>query len=656
MDRHCSCYSPYQPSATQVYLDYLRLTQQDETTNERSKAHELSLRPLSTSELEEHHRRKSCLFKAANDRLAKFERVTPVEKRALTALHHYNFAPPAIAMRINGSDGTHRQPLVAIPQQCESQRKPLPSHPHLANDDHGRRQILRTNGQPFEGLAKHSHPSPAPRPPQLANEGYGQQQMFRTSRDQLGYVEFAIADQRRRMVRMGLASQDSCGEGTTPQTTDSPHAPKPTNHRLARTFASKEECVQHLQEQSKAQQQQSENQACGLWVHDQAERRKLAQQKREQQKREQQKVRLPAAKPGSLYPGPTRIPNPGPPNHFLRGDPKRQSVRSELTLSIHLKSKMASQETEEKERKAGEQQQPKATLWAPKPKATRTEPVKQLLDGVNKALEQKVDAVKAGAAKTARAENDGFRAQSQQPHKGLEEQYEAGLKCGRSFWENYDKSYPMSRPPHGICCFPCLCPATQATVQPLTASPDRPASNDSTRHIGTSRKEVPYDSSRTSGFRAAVEAIDRTSGYLLENPKIASDQDKAPLLQPPGVLVSPNRETDVVGITNISVVTLKDHPTIVVPRQEAPLPPTPQAEQTDMGTELKGYDGGVEDVVGKAALGNVDIHLEWQEVEHDLEDDGWSDVEQDFADDDWSRNSSLQDLEWASDVVSEGAF
>ena len=653
MDRHCSCYSPYQPSATQVYLDYLRLTKQDENLNERSKAQELSLRPLSTSELEEHHKRKACLFKAANDRHA----------LAFTVLHQCNFPPPA--MGINGSEHAHRKPLEEIPQQCESQRKPIAFPPHLADEDHGRRQILRTNGQPFEGVSKDSQPSPAPRPPQWKNEEYWQRHMFRPSRDQRWYTDFELAGQKRRMARMGLASQDSCGEGTTSQTAHSPQTPKPTNHRLARTFASKEECVQHLQEQSKAQQQQSENPDCGLWVRDQAERRKLAeqkceQQKREQQKREQQKKQLPAAKPGSLYPGPTRIPNFGPPHHFLHGDHKKQSRRSELTLSIHLKSKMASQGTdrdykEEKERTREQQQQPKATLWAPRPEATRTEPVRQPLDGVNKDLKQKVDAVKAGAAKTERVENQASRAHSQQPHTSPEDRYEAGLKSGTSFSGKYDKSYPMSRPLYGTRCSSSLDPAS---VQPLTASPDHPAGNEVKRHTGTPQKEVTYDFSRTSGFRAAVEAIDRTSGHLLQSPRIPSDQDKVRLLEPSGVVVSPSRENGVVGIADISLVTFKDHPTIVVPRQDAPPPPpppTPQAEQTDMGTEIKEDNGGIEDVVRKMALEDVDIHLEWQEVEHCLEDDGWSDVEQDFADDKWSRTSSSLNLEWTSDVVSEGA-
>lgn len=660
MNRHCSCNSPYQPTANLVYLDYLHLTKQDDDANERSKAQELSLRPLSTSELEEHHRRRACLLEAAKDRLAKFEPVTAVERRALTAFHHCDFTNPA--MWLNRSDDAHRQSLEAIPQQCESQRKPRSTLPHLSNKDHGRRQILRTNGQLFEEVSKSSQSSPAPRPPHVATEENGQRQIFRTSHDQRGYAEFEIADQKRRIARMG-AGQDSRGEGTTSQTVRSSHAPKPTNHRLAPTFASREQCIHHLREQSKAQQQQSEKPSCGLWVRDQAERRKLAQQNWEQQKREQQKIRPPAAKPGSLYPGPTRIIDSAPTNRYLHEDHRKEVARSELTLSIYQfkvsESKVASQETdreykEEKERKAIEQQQqqPKATLWVPRPEATRTGPVKQLLDGVNKALEQKVDAVKAGAVKIERVENETSRAHSQQPHKCPEDRYEAGLKCGRSFWDKYDKSHPMFRPLNGIRCSSSLGPAS---LQPLTGSIDRPAANESTCHTETPQKDVPGDSSRTSGFHAAVEAIDRTSGSLLESPKMASDQDKVPPLEPSGVSVSPNMDTGVVGITNISLVTFKEHPTIVVPRQDAPPPPTPQAKETDMGTELQKDRGSMEDVVGKAALGGVDIHLEWQEIEYGLEDDGWSDVEQDIADGNWLGTSSLPGLECASDGVSEGA-
>lgn len=241
---------------------------QDENTNEHSKAHELSLRPLSMFELEEHHSRKACLFKAANDRLAKYEQITTVDKRALTFLHRCDFPSPA--MGINASDGVHRQPLEAIPQPCELQRKPVTFPPHLAKEDHGRRQILRTNEQPCEGVLKESQPSPAPRPPQFKNEESWQRYLFRPRRDYRLYTDFELADQERRMVRMSLASKNSCGEGTTTQPTHSPHKPKPTNHHPAQSFASKEDCVQHLREQSKALEQQSKNPDCGLWVDDQA--------------------------------------------------------------------------------------------------------------------------------------------------------------------------------------------------------------------------------------------------------------------------------------------------------------------------------------------------------------------------------------------------
>lgn len=592
--------------------DPLLLNKRKHGIDERSRALDLSLRKrLSASELEEHYGRKARLVQTANDPRAKVERFHAMEEHTPPALRRC-FLPPS--MGTNGDDNAYRQLFEGVPQL--SQQRPGPRAPH---ED-----------------------------PELRED-------WVTSHDQRGYVEFEIADQERRLARMGLVGRNSQREGTRPQMTPeaifSSSKPKPTNHFFAQTWAPKEKSAQatlspptpkptnhhcapketfvpQMWVPPKAQEQQSNTPTCRGWVQqvpllkskarkeDQQQKlpekrpaeQKPLEQKPVQQKREQQKIQLPAAKPGNLYPGPTRIPSILPPNHILHQDDKEQSRMSERALSELHKTKLASLEIiryykEEKEREA-EEQQHKATLSAARPEVTKRGSVKQLLAGVNRALEQKVEVAQGGAV-------------------------EAGLKCGRSFWEKYDKSYPIPG-----------------------QSPDRPTGSEFVRHTGTSRGEVPHDSSRTSDLRAAVEAIDRASGNLLEIPKTASDQDETPFLEPSSVIVSRNKEKDVPGIADLSLVAFKDHPAITVPGQDAPLPPISMAEQT--GTEPEENDGAVEDVVEDAPLGDVDMHSEWEKVEHSLQDDGWSEFEQDFASNDWKDGSSSLDLEWASDVVSEG--
>lgn len=448
---------------------------------------------------------------------------------------------------------------------------------------------------------------------------------------------------------MGLAGQSSHREVIKRQTALSPPIPQPTNHPFARTCAPKEKPAQQMRERSKAQEQQGESRACRQWARErpndvlvkararqEAEQRKLAQQECEQRK-----IHLPAAKPGNLYPGPTRIPGIPPPTHTSCDDHTGQIMMSEQPPPVPLKFKMASGEAcrkykERKERMNVEQR--KAALSIPRPEATRIESVQHLLTGVNKALEQKAEAAEVKATETL-----AFRAQLQQPHKGPEDAYEVGLKCGVKFWDQYDRNHPVSRESDDIRSSPSL---GSASAQPLATSPKfQTGANVRACHPGVSRKEVPLDSSRTSDLRAAVEAIDRTSGDLLGIPKIASDQEKAPLLEPSVVSISGNREKDSVGIAGFSLVTYKDHPSILMRREDAPPRRNPWAEQTDMDTESKEGDGSVEDAVKIVQLEEEDIHLEWEEVDDSLGEDGWSDVEQDFVNNDWTGSTSSSDLE-----------
>ncbi|KAL9136891.1 MAG: hypothetical protein Q9175_001897 [Cornicularia normoerica] len=623
MDRHCSRQSPYRPSAGQVYLDYLRLDGQDDCIDERCRAHDLSVRPLSLSELEEHYKRYACLQKFANDRWAKIEHIRGVEKRAFTALHQCKFTP---AKANHGKDDTHRQLSGRILQQ--------------------------------------PHARPRPRPLDLPNEGHMEQQSLGARREQRGYSEFEIADQKRRVARMGLGGQQCHGKGATPHTTHPIPLPVPTNRRFPRTSNPKEESAQQMQEQSKAQEQQSETPACGPWVQERTNevllknrtRQEAGQRKLAQQKHEQQKVQLPPAKPGNLYPGTSRISGILPPIRIAH-DNMEQNIMSELALSVHLKSKMASQEAyrkykEEKEQRKEEKQR-KAALSAPGSEATRTESVKQFLASVNKALEQEVEAAEVEAAETKGVEKESLRTQSQQRHKCPEDAYEACLKYGESLCYKYGKGYPIPRQFDGINCSPSV---DFASVQALTASLDHSIGADkSARHTGISQMEASLYSSRTSSLRAAVEAIDKTTGDLLESPKTASGQDEPPLLEPAAASILRKGYKCVVNVASLSLVTHKDL-SVEVPRQDVSLLPIPQPEQTDRGSELRENEESVEDAAKTALLRDVDIPLDWEEVDDSLGGDGWIVVEQDFVDNVLTGSSSSSDVEWASDVASEGSF
>lgn len=629
MDRHCSRQSPYQPSADQVYLDYLRLERRDDGIDERFRALDLSSRPLSAFELEEHHKRKACLKEDANDRWSQIERMHTVEKRAFTALHRCKFPP---AKTNNGKENTYRQPP--------------------------------------GGVLRHSQPKPRPRPLDLANEDYGQRQSLGTRRSERGYLGFEIADQKRRLARMGLGGRQSHGESAIPQKTLPLPILEPTDHLIfSRTGAPKVGPVQQMQSTSKVQEMQKETLACGQLVQEHTSdvllevqaSQEAGQRKLAQQKREQQKVQLPTAKLGNLYPGPTRIPGILPPIRIVHDDDDMdQSIMSELALSVHLRSKMASQEAyrkykEEKERKNGkdEHERRKAASSVPRSENTRTEYFKYLLASTNKALEQKVEVAKVGAAKT---ENETLRAQSQQPYKGPEDAYEASLRRGRLFWDKYDKSYPIPRQSDGTHCSHSLDSLDSASVEPLIASPDHPIGADEVvRHTGISPREVPLDLSRINDLRAAVEAIDKISGNLLESPKTSSGHEESPLPEPSTVSILRNREECAIKLASLSPVIYED-PSGKVPRQAVSPLPIAQAEHDDTSAETREDEASIEDGVEVAPLEDIDIRLSWEEVDDSLGDDGWSDVEQDLADNEWTASSSSSDVEWASDIASEGAF
>ena len=180
-------------------------------------------------------------------------------------------------------------------------------------------------------------------------------------------------------------------------------------------------------------------------VRQEAEQRKLAQQRRDEQKREQEKTQLPAAKPGNLYPRPSRIFGPIRPVH---DDDMERRTRSSMTLSMRLKSDEAYREAcrtyHEKYARKKEEERRKAAVSVPTPEPTRTESVKQLLSSVNKALEQKVEAAELEAADTECLEREALRAQSQQLRQDQNDANQAARQCGESFWHEYSANYPTA--------------------------------------------------------------------------------------------------------------------------------------------------------------------------------------------------------------------
>ena len=628
MDRHYSRQSPYQPSAGQVYLDYLHLNGQDNSIDERVRAHELSARPLSLSELEEHHKRHASLQKYANDQWAKVQHDRAAENGPLTALRQRTIPP---AKTNSGKNCTQRQQ---------------------------------------SGGAQHSPVRPRSRPLDLPSQDNREQQILGTRREQRGYTEFEFSDQERRMARMGLGGEKCYGKGATPHTTPALPEPVPTSHRSLRICVPEEKCTQQMQEQSKAQVQYSENPNCYPWVHERTKDALLKTRAREEagrrksaQKSEQemvQKVQLPAAKPGSLYPGPSRISGTLPPLHANM----EHALISEIESSVYLKSKLASQEAylkyKEEERNLEEKRKSALSVPGSVSVATRTESVKRLLANVNKPLEQEGEAVGVEVAETRGVLNEAFRVQSRQPHKRPDDAFEAVGRYGERFWYDYDNGIRRS-PSLGI-----------ASVQPSEASPDHPTAatlaDRSAPHTGTIQREIS-PSSEMSNVRLAVEAIDKTNGDLLGSPKTESGQGKPPLFDLKPLSIKRYGTKIVVHIARVSLPTLENRSFEVSRQGVSPLP-VPRAEQRDMSSEsrvaakaidavdmvlvvdnaeLRGAAERAEDVVENA------IQSGWERIDDSLEDDEWSVVEQDSVGDVSTGSSSSSDMEWASEFESEGA-
>ena len=630
MDRHYSRQSPYQPSAGQVYLDYLHLNGQDSSIDERVRAHELSVRPLSLSELEEHHKRHASLQRYANGHL---ELVRATENGPFTALRQRKVPP---AKTNNGMD-------------CTQPEQPSGIQNSIAR--------------------------PRSRPLHYSSQNYREQQILDTRRELRGYTEFEISDQERRLARMGLGAQKCYGKGATPHTTPALPEPVPTSHRSLGIFVPERKPTQQIQEQPKAQVQYSKSPACCSLVQERTNDTLLKLQAGEEaggqqsaQKDEQEMVQLPAAKPGSLYPGPSRISGTLHPLHAKM----EQAILSEVGNSVYLKPKLASQEAylkyKEEERELEETR--KGALSAPGSVsvATRTESVKRLLANVNKPLEQEVGAVGIEVADTRGVQNEAFHVQPREPHKRPVDAFKAADRHGESLWYDYNNGIRRS-PRLG---FP--------SEQPSKASPDHPAAatvaDRSAPQTGTIQRDAST-SSESSDVRDAVEAIDKTNGDLLGSPKTASGPGERPEYDLKPLSIKRYGTRIVVHLARVSLATLGKRSFDVsgqdvsgqdVSGQDVSPLPVPQPEQRDMISEFRippnaldalklvlvvdknesrGATESMEDTVEDATESG------WERIDDSLGDDEWSIVEQDSVDEVSTGSPSSSDMEWALDVDSE---
>ena len=633
MDRHYSRQSPYQPSAGQVYLDYLHLNGQDSSIDERVRAHELSARPLSLSELEEHHKRHASLQRYANDHL---DLVRATENGPFTALHQRKVPP---AKTNNGKNCTQ-------PEQPSGVQNPIAR--------------------------------PRSRPLHISSQDYREQQILDTRRELRGYTEFEISDQERRLARMGLGAQKCYGKGATPHTTLALPEPVPTSHRSLRVSVPERKPTQQMQEQPKAQVQYSKSPACSSLVQERTNDTLLKSQVREEAGRQQsaqkceqemvQKVQLPAAKPGNIYPGPSRISGTLHPLHAKM----EQALLSEIGTSVYLKSKQAAQEAylkyKEEERELEEKR--KGALSAPRSVsvATRTGSVKRLLANVNKPLEQEVGAVGVEVADTRGVQNEAFHVQSREPHKRPVDALKAADGHGESLWYDYNNGIRRS-PRLG---FP--------SEQPSKASPDHPAAatvaDRSAPQTGTIQRDAST-SSESTDVRDAVEAIDKTNGDLLGSPKTASDHGKPPEVNLKPLSIKRYGTRIVVHLARVSLATLGKRSFDASRQNVSPLPvpdmsrlPVPQPEQRNMSsesrmapnaldalklvlvvdkTESRGATESMEDTVEDAT------ESEWERIDDSLGDDEWSVVEQDSVDEGSTGSPSSSDMEWALDTDFESS-
>ena len=488
--------------------------------------------------------------------------------------------------------------------------------------DNIRRQLPGRNNQ-------HSQPKSTPNSLNLPVEDYGQRQDLGTKRGWHEYLRSMSAQEARRLERPGISAQQYYNErAMVQQKLSLPVPPEPRNHLLPPALL---------------------NAGFGQ----EAEQRKLAQ--REEQKREQEKAQLPAAKPGNLYPRPSRMSGPVRTVHDDDLERKMLSLQS-MGLKPSESYRKACRPYYEKLARQKEEERRKAAVSVPALGPTRTESVKQLLSSVNKALEQKVQAAELEAADTECLEGEAPRAQSQQ-RQDQNDVSQAARQCGENFWYEYSANYPTAR---------CSSMTTQwsqssdsAPAQPLVTEAGHSIDEDGLAdRIRTRlrRNRLGY-SPETTDYRPATEAINKVPGGLLETPRTASGQKGPSSLKCPVVSTTFwNREKRAADDPHVLLAGHKDSSADMSENDVSSLP-APEWIETGLGPEV----GAISKIYGSATwtvpLGALDVESEWEEVnddDDDVGDEGWTDVEGDDVGDDAQRE--ISDVEWASDTGSEGAF
>ena len=364
-------------------------------------------------------------------------------------------------------------------------------------------------------------------------------------------------------------------------------------------------------------------------IRQETEQRKFAQQRHDEQKREQEKAQLPAAKPGTSYPRPSRMYDPV---RAVHEDGMERRTMSNPTFSTQPKSRVTYPEAcrifHDKLARKKEEERRKAAVSVPTPEPTRTESVKDLLSSVNKALEQKVEAAEFQAADTELSESEILRIRAQQlqqdraqsQHQLQQDQNDAtraARQCGESFWYEYSANYPMGGFSRMKSQGSQKCDS--ASVQPLVAAPG---------HLKGSRVENPQE---TVAYHPVPQAIDKVPGDRLKSPRTDDSSSR----KPPVVSTSWNREK---YAPRVPLASLKDLSLYVSENLVSSLPNPREKETPEVRADGKNVE----------ALGDGDSEAEWEEVDDDnnFGDEGWSDVDEEYA------RMESADVEWAS----EGAF
>ena len=482
-----------------------------------------------------------------------------------------------------------------------------------------------------------------PRPNSLNLASYGQPQSLGMTNERREYLRYEPAEDPRTLAGVGIGAQQYCNEQAMPQRALLlPTPPQPSDYPMPQGLWNarvQQEAEQRRLFQQRMDEQKREHEK----AQQEAEQRRLAQQRLDEQKREHEKAQLPAAKPGNSYPRPSRISGPVRASHDDDMERRRMSNR---TFATHPKSSEACRKVyrnlENKTRNKKEECC-QCAMSVPTPEPTRTESVKHLLSSVNKALEQKVEAAELETADTDCFEFEAPQAQSQPLQQEQADAKQAARQCGESFWHEYSANYPTTKSSSMTTQWSQN--SDSASAQPLTAESGRSKGEDdlADRPRTRPRRSQLEHSREKSASRPGTETIKKMLSALLKSSETASGQDDPSPPNAPVVSTSRCNEKCAADDPRVPLASHKD-PSIRKSEKQVSSLPTPQGKENNVSLEVRAKDRNVENARGSGPLGALDIESGWEEVDDDVADEGWSHVEDDGGN------------EWASDVGSEGGF